>query len=106
MNPKYDLIPEYELIPEHMREGVRLYIEMGLTPGSFLFFLLADEKWTDVLSMADDINKQSIYKWRMFFNTIPMGCWGSRESVQRWMEVGGLNGLQEKQCQEATVTQG
>lgn len=85
----------YELIPEHMRQGTKLYIENGITPGSFLFFLLADEKWSDVLAMADSVNSASMYQWRQFVSGIPMACWGSRENVQKWMDHGGMNGLEE-----------
>lgn len=93
---------KYELIPEHMRQGTKLYIENGITPGSFLFFLLADEKWSDVLAMADSVNSASMYQWRQFVSGIPMACWGSRENVQRWMDHGGYNGLAEGTWQTQT----
>ena len=94
----------YDLIPEHMRAGMRLYVENGITPGSFLFFLLANESWSEVLALADDVNRRSMGSWRSFFTTIPMACWGSRENVQRWMEHGGFFGLEDERCATNLIT--
>lgn len=98
MNPRYDLIPE------HMRDGARLYIEHGIMPGSFLYFLLANEAWSEVLVIADEVNKRSMFEWRQFFSTIPMGCWGSRDAVRHWVDKGGMSCYRSEPC-KPVVTQ-
>lgn len=94
--------PRYDRLPGHMQAGARRYIEQGLEPGHFLRNVLANDL-VGAVSRADSVNKQSLPEWAMWLhNDIPSGAWGSEEKVIRWIEMGGLQGLeaQEKEVGE------
>ena len=81
---KYDI--DYSGIPEHMRESVRLYLEHGLKPGSFLTAILED-KLVESVAQVDNINIAQIVSWAKFlWNEMPMGSWGSKEKVEAWIK--------------------
>jgi hypothetical protein len=76
----------YTLIPSHMREGVRLYIEMGIMPGSFLTAVL-ENNLKEAVGRADSINKARITDWASFmFNEMPAGAQGNPENVRKYAE--------------------
>jgi len=77
---------EYELIPEHMREGVRLYLEEGVEPGSFLRAAL-ENNFVQVCAHADNINRERLFEWAEFlWNEMPGNVWGSPEKVRAWID--------------------
>lgn len=86
---------DYSRIPEHMREGTRLYIEHGVTPGDFLRAAL-ENNFIGVVERADYINKNAFFTWAQFLvNDVPWNCRGSREKVDTWMAHRGLEGLKD-----------
>ena len=77
---------DYELIPEHMREGMQLYLEDGVEPGSFLRALL-ENNFIEACRRADNINRYRLLDWADFlWNEMPGDSWGSPEKVRVWME--------------------
>ena len=67
-----------------MKEGVRLYVEQGITPGSFLSSVLAND-FTKAVTKADSSNGELLREWALFvLNELPENCWGSWETVRNW----------------------
>jgi len=78
-----------------MWDGLYHYVMDGRPTGSFLTAILSNNL-KEACNRADDINKNLLYDYVFFlYNYAPLGCWGSEESVDHWMEIGGLCGLVE-----------
>jgi hypothetical protein len=83
---------DWSLIPYHMIGGLRLFIEDGIPPGSFLTALLSNDL-RETFARADEENSRSIKNWLIFlYNYAPSDCWGSPAKFNAWIERGGLNG--------------
>ena len=82
-------------IPEHMRQGLTDYIERGVRPGDFLYYVLCNDLGRAV-DHADDVNFELV-PWYVvwLFNRVPAGCHGSRENVEAWIAHHGKRGLTE-----------
>jgi hypothetical protein len=91
-----DMTERYEenlsILPHHMRSGMKLWIERGIEPGSFLTAVLCNDLMT-ALGKADDINCHRLFDYGVYlYNYAPSGCYGSPEKVARWLAAGGLLG--------------
>ncbi|KKM04797.1 hypothetical protein LCGC14_1760650 [marine sediment metagenome] len=74
-----------DLLPGHMRDGMRLYIENRIPPGSFLMAVLSNDLM-DACCRADDINRHRLFDFCMWlYNHAPPACFGSRENVAAWL---------------------
>lgn len=83
----------WNLIPDHMQDGVRLWIEHGVAPGSFMTAVLCNDL-SGALGRADEINRARLHDIVSFFyNYAPGDCWGSPDHFHGWMKRGGLSGL-------------
>lgn len=74
----------FSFVPHHMRDGFKLWIERGISPGSFGRAVL-DNDLKGAFGKADHINQAaigSIVAW--FYNYAPSDCWGSREKTEEW----------------------
>lgn len=74
----------YHILPPHIREGVKLWLEHGITPGSFLRALIRNDLFQAVLR-ADDINRielPHIVQW--FISHAPVGSYGSDKVFSQW----------------------
>lgn len=93
-----------ENIPRHMWQGVQLYVEQGIPPGSFLTAVLSNDL-KGAFMRADEMNLAAMRKWVQFmYWDMPSDAQGSREKVEAWIAHGGLNGLQQKaQAEEANA---
>jgi len=86
---------DYTRIPKHMQDGVRLYIEQGIPPGSFLYAVLCNE-FAEAIIRADPTNYRELHTWAFFLeNEIPRMSWGSKEKVNKWIEHNGLSTMYE-----------
>ena len=73
---------DYSALPEHMREGMQLYIEHGVLPGSFLQAVLENDLM-GALRNADDINLHRLPDYgRFLYNEMPLAIFGSPEKVK------------------------
>lgn len=78
---------DYSILPEHMQEGMRLYIEEGVEPGSFLRAVL-ENNLMEALGRADHVNRDSLFDYGNFlYNEAPPPCYGSAEKVSAWLRV-------------------
>ena len=80
---------DYSKCPSnYMEPGVRLYVEQGISPGSFLKAVLAND-FMGAVGQADSSNGELLREWAEFvYNCLPHDCWGSPEKVRNWK---GLN---------------
>lgn len=86
---------DYSILPAHMREPMRLYIEHGVTPGSFTQCVLANDLM-GALGRADDTNRERIFDiCRFLYNEAPAACYGSTDRMFAWINRGGLHGMTE-----------
>lgn len=83
---------DYTKIPEHMRSGVKLYIDKGISPGSFLYAVLSND-FMGACCLADSTNGECLADWARFVhNELPMNCHGNSKMVDEWIKKGGMNG--------------
>jgi len=76
---------DYSPLPEHMQDGMQMYIEYRIEPGSFLTAVLENDLM-GALGKADDINKHRLYDYGLWlYNEAPAGCFGSVEAVREWL---------------------
>jgi hypothetical protein len=93
----YQMNINYEKLPTYMIGGIKLYIEDGIKPGSFLVALLSNDLM-GAFTKADDANSRMMRDWVMFlYNDAPSSCFGSPEAYKEWIKVGGLNGITENE---------
>ena len=84
----------YHDLPEHMRDGMRLYIERGIAPGSFLRAVLSNDLM-GAMGRADDVNLKALPAYgRFLYNEAPSLCFGSPEKVADWIKRGGMNAVE------------
>lgn len=85
-------------IPAHMHEGLTMYLRYGIRPGRFLTAMLAGE-FMEACAQADVENQQALFGYARFFNNLPPICYGSRERVEKWLQLGA----ERRKATEATV---
>jgi hypothetical protein len=72
---------------------MRLYIEEGIIPGSFLEAVIQNNL-IESFSRADSLNiERMFYIARFVYAEMPRQAWGSKEIMENWSNAGGLNGL-------------
>ncbi len=73
-------------IPEGIMEEIRLYVEDGVKPGSFLSAIIQNDL-SDACGRADDKNLHNLPAFVAYFwGETPACCWGSSEHMERWMK--------------------
>lgn len=76
-------------IPEYMHDGLHLYVEKGIPPGTFLERVLCND-FVGAVGHADINNIQCFPAYaRVLMMEIPAACWGSQETVDSWIQQGG-----------------
>jgi hypothetical protein len=77
----------FERVPVHMREGLRLYVDEHIEPGSFLRAVL-ENNLSLSFQRADSINRYALFDIVSYlYNWCPMDCWGSPERVEKWLKA-------------------
>lgn len=65
---------------------MKLYIENGIEPGSFLTAVLENDLM-EAFGRADDINRERLFDYCSFlYNEAPPACFGSKEKVKLWIK--------------------
>ncbi|WP_162947037.1 hypothetical protein [Ruegeria sp. EL01] len=84
---------DYSPLPAHMQDGFRLYIEKGIPMGSFGRAFLSNDLM-GAFNRADETNRASMFDLCVWLhNRAPIGCHGSPERVDEWIQAGGLEGI-------------
>jgi len=91
---KYNI--NYSTVPEYMQPGLKRYIENGIRPGDFLYAVLCNDLVAAYLN-ADDTNRKYLgnYAWWLI-QECPIGAWGDKDTVEKWMTDGGLEGIEKE----------
>lgn len=74
-------------LPPHMVDGIKLYVEHGIEPGSFMYAVLTNDL-RGAIGRADHINQNhiaDIVSW--LTSEVPSACWGSPERVRNWIKL-------------------
>lgn len=86
---------EWALLPKLMRNGIDRYMRHGIVTGHFLTALL-ENRFVEACARADDHNRYLLPIYgSLLSNGFPARphCWGSREAVETWQDLGGLEGI-------------
>lgn len=85
--PLVDGIPiDYSGLPNNLADGMRLYLERGIFPGSFLTAVIEND-FIQAVNRADGTNRmlfRPIALW--FYNHAPRESYGSPENAQEWIK--------------------
>lgn len=82
----YDTKANWGLIPPHMREGLQLYLESGVRPGSFLSAVLCNNLMGAV-ACADETNINRLPGYiRFLHNYVDPRAFGNEANFRAWME--------------------
>ena len=76
---------DYNTLPDRLRHGMKLYVDHGIDPGSFLMAVLTNNL-IGALNTADPNNLRDlkeIVNW--FHGELPGGCWGTEDVVENWI---------------------
>lgn len=89
------------LIPGHMVGGIKRYVLNGIPPGGFLTALLSND-FMGAVGKADDDNQRALISWAQFlYNHVPSGCFGSPDAFNKWIERGGIVGVETSETAAA-----
>lgn len=76
---------DYSGLPEHMQDAMRLYMERGIEPGSFLAAVLCND-FMGAIGHADSINAVRLRDYAIWLhNYAPPASFGSREKYAAWV---------------------
>lgn len=71
-------------IPDQMMDGLLLYVNDGILPGSFMQAVLSND-FVGAVKRADHANMYNLPAYADFlYNRAPEACWGSPEKMQAW----------------------
>ena len=80
----------YEDLPN--LDSLQRYVNAGVPLGSFLEAVISNNL-RRACEQADDQNIHLIPVYvAWLYNEAPGGCWGSPESYQKWIDLGGKQG--------------
>lgn len=86
---------DWSIIPQHCRDGLKLYIERGIPPGSFLEAVVSNDL-REACGRADHINRYRIFDYVSFLSQYaPFVAWGSPERYHSWIRKGGWIGVHD-----------
>lgn len=87
-------------LPHHMHDAMKLYVQSGIEPGSFLTAVLCNDLKESVVR-ADSINILYLTNIVSYcYNFLPQGSWGSHDNYAEWVSGGGLEGMLNQNNQE------
>ena len=67
----------------------------GRSTGDFLHGVLSNDLMR-TFAHADEQNRRVVHRYAQFlYNHAPVGCYGSEAQVNRWMQIGGLYGVEK-----------
>jgi len=90
-----------DMIPEHCRYGVALYVMEGCSTGDFLQAVLTNDLMHAV-EKADDLNATALSNYaRYLYNYTPRSCYGDESNVDKWIQMGGIKGINRRELEEA-----
>lgn len=86
-------------IPRYMQNGLELYINHGVQPGSFLMAVLSNQLH-EAYMYADDTNFRNIPAYVDFLhNHVSSNIWGSPEKIKAWVNKNETERLEKLEKQ-------
>jgi hypothetical protein len=86
-----------------LRYGLYLWVKEGQVPGQFLSAVLANNL-SGAIAHGDADNARILSQYvRFLYNWCPSSCWGSKEKMQGWAALGGIDGAAAGAAQLASV---
>lgn len=83
-------------IPDHMHEGIRGYVDHGISPGSFLRAVLCNDLMS-AANNADSINRRYLFEYAaLLYNELPRVCWGDSSKVDTWISKKGMEQYEQE----------
>lgn len=74
-------------LPRHMHDGIRLYMERGVDPGSFLCLIFSND-FVHAAAIADTHNLEALQVYAAYlYSGVPQLCWGSLKKVSDWVSL-------------------
>ena len=74
-------------VPEWLPNRVENWIAHGLKPGKFFRSILENDL-AGVIGRSDHIGRETLFGiYKMLYNGIPGGIWGSKERVKNWLDA-------------------
>lgn len=71
-------------IPDYMADGLQLWIESGIYPGSFLTAVLENDL-AEACGRAEENNLRALPAYVAYlYNEAPSQCWGSPAKCEAW----------------------
>lgn len=78
---------DYSKLPEGLRPGMKLWIENGVLPGTFLEHVIHN-RLVDSFAHADDFNVTRMFDIACFmYNYAPSDCWKTEENIENWIKT-------------------
>lgn len=88
-------------IPAHTHGMLVNYIERGEDPFSDFIYAILTNDLKKAMHSADNLNLPMIHHITAWlYNYAPSACQGSSEKVDKWIEIGGLEGATKRKLQE------
>lgn len=82
------------VIHDHMVEALTEYVDNGRPLGNFLNAIVSND-FSDAVCRADSVNLANLKAYAIWLNNqCPRKAWGSPAAVSKWIEIGGLNGIE------------
>ena len=90
-----------QTLPKCKQKSIDDYIQKGTDPGHFLSACLANNL-IGAYNYADDWGRELIPVIAAYIhNRVPMVCIGSKDAVDNWKDIGGMDGMEydeENKC--------
>ena len=89
-------VNDIHYIPAHQMDQLIDYIEYGTNPGKFITSIICNDLVDAVMYAPKDcINNIPAFA-NFMYEIAPGSCWGSKENMQRWIDIGGMRGYEEE----------
>ena len=84
------------MMQEHIKKSLDQYAETGKQLGDFLIAVLSNDLFEAILR-ADHKNEKTMKDIVLYvYNDMPALCHGSKSKVEKWLQVGGMAGLEAR----------
>jgi len=77
---------DWEKVPEGLHRGIRLWLDDGIVPGSFIRAVICNNLM-DAFAFADDESRERLSSIVSFFYwSVPSHAWGSDRTFADWRD--------------------
>lgn len=81
---------------DYVKSSLDDWAEIACPVGGFLTAVL-ENNLVEAMGRADMSNRHSLFSIVTYaYNELPADCWGSKEKVEAWRKLGGLEGLRQQ----------